>query len=93
MNTIPTIKKLGTKLTIFSIIIAVIPILTLGMVSTTTITDTMEIQAQQKITNDLKIAENIVNNKIEKLHVAVVHTANAEETVSALKNCYKISTC
>lgn len=86
MNTIPTIKKLGTKLTIFSIIIAVIPILTLGMVSTTTITDTMEIQAQQKITNDLKIAENIVNNKIEKLHVAVVHTANAEETVSALKN-------
>ena len=67
MKTIPPIKRLGTKLLIYSIIVALIPIVMLGAVSIDTITKEMNTQAQDKINNDLKTAESIVDLKLERL--------------------------
>ena len=67
MGKLPAIKKFGTKLTIYSIVVALIPILILGMVSTDIITKTMNEQAQEKINTDLHTAEGFMADQIDKL--------------------------
>ncbi|EHP85780.1 cache domain-containing protein [Methanotorris formicicus] len=78
-------KKLRTKLIILSIIIAIIPVLILGVVSTNTITDTMNEHAQQKITNDLKVAESIVGKNLKILSVVTTESTNLEDVIYAVK--------
>jgi len=86
MNTIPPIKRLGTKLIIYSIITALIPIVMLGAVSTDTINTEMTKQAQEKINDDLNTAESVVNLKLDKISAMNRYIVLNENTVDILKN-------
>ncbi len=86
MGKLPTIKKFGTKLTIYSIIVALIPILILGVVSTDTITQTMNKQAQEKINTDLHTAEGFMTDQIDKLSSVCSYSVNSKDMITALKN-------
>ncbi|WP_421077895.1 cache domain-containing protein [Methanothermococcus sp. Ax23] len=86
MGKLPAIKKFGTKLTIYSIVVALIPILILGMVSTDIITKTMNEQAQEKINTDLHTAEGFMADQIDKLSTVCQYSANSKDTITALKN-------
>lgn len=86
MGKLPTIKKFGTKLTIYSIIVALIPILILGIVSTDTITQTMNKQAQEKINTDLHTAEGFMADQLDKLSSVCSYSVNSKDIITALKN-------
>ncbi|MBB6067053.1 cache domain-containing protein [Methanococcus maripaludis] len=86
MNTIPPIKRLGTKLIIYSIITALIPIVMLGAVSTDTINTEMTKQAQEKINDDLNTAESVVNLKLDKISSLNKYIISNEKTINILKN-------
>jgi signal transduction histidine kinase len=85
MNTIPPIKRLGTKLIIYSIITALIPIVMLGAVSTDTINTEMTKQAQEKINDDLNTAESVVNLKLDKISALNKYIVSNNDTVEILK--------
>ncbi len=86
MNTIPPIKRLGTKLIIYSIITALIPIVMLGAVSTDTINTEMTKQAQEKINDDLNTAESVVNLKLDKISSLNKYIISNDNTITSLKN-------
>ncbi|ABR54519.1 integral membrane sensor signal transduction histidine kinase [Methanococcus vannielii SB] len=86
MKTIPPIKRLGTKLMMYSIIVALIPIVMLGAVSINTITNEMNNQAQDKINNDLKIAESILGLKLEKLSSLNTYVATSNCIMDSIVN-------
>lgn len=90
MNTIPPIKRLGTKLIIYSIITALIPIVMLGAVSTDTINTEMTKQAQEKINDDLNTAESVVNLKLDKISSLNKYIISNDNTITSLKNMGKI---
>uniref|UniRef100_A9AA11 histidine kinase n=1 Tax=Methanococcus maripaludis (strain C6 / ATCC BAA-1332) TaxID=444158 RepID=A9AA11_METM6 len=85
MNTIPPIKRLGTKLIIYSIITALIPIVMLGAVSTDTINTEMTKQAQEKINDDLNTAESVVTLKLDKISAMNKYIVSNENTIDGLK--------
>ncbi|WP_048057902.1 cache domain-containing protein [Methanothermococcus okinawensis] len=86
MGKLPSIKKFGTKLTIYSIVVALIPILILGIVSINTITKTMDEQAQEKINSDLSTAEGFMEDQNDKLSTVCKYASNSKDTINALKN-------
>ncbi|UXM85010.1 cache domain-containing protein [Methanococcus aeolicus] len=86
MGEIPKIRKFGTKLTIYSIIVALIPVVILGVVSSHTITQTMNEQAQDKINTDLYAAEEFMGHNLDKLSSICEYTVNSPDLLENMKN-------
>ena len=86
MGEIPKIRKFGTKLTIYSIIVALIPVVILGVVSSHTITQTMNEQAQDRINTDLYTAEEFMGDNLDKLSSICEFTVSSPDLIENMNN-------
>lgn len=86
-------KKLGTKLLFFSVLTVLIPMLILGVISTNTVKDSMEIQGQDAIEKDLGISEAMFEEHIEKLELFTAYNAKNSEIINDIEehNSYELS--
>ncbi|MCS3901328.1 cache domain-containing protein [Methanococcus voltae] len=84
MKKVPLFKRFGTKLLIYATIVAIIPIILLSVISNGTISNTMQEHSQNKINSDLKVAENILNNRLDEMDAVVYYSKNSNLTKSII---------
>ncbi|MBA2860886.1 methyl-accepting chemotaxis protein [Methanococcus maripaludis] len=79
-------KKIGTKILVFMILCAVIPLMIVGGVSTDKISNEMEIQGENSVDFNLKILEETINNIQSEFETTTDYTANLDVVSDAISN-------
>ncbi|MBA2861740.1 methyl-accepting chemotaxis protein [Methanococcus maripaludis] len=79
-------KKIGTKILVFMILCAVIPLMIVGGVSTDKISNEMKIQGENSVDFNLKILEETINNIMSEFETTTDYTANLDIVSDAISN-------
>ncbi|MBA2851151.1 methyl-accepting chemotaxis protein [Methanococcus maripaludis] len=79
-------KKIGTKLLIFMILCAIIPLMVVGGVSTNKITEEMQIQGENSVNDNLNIFQESIENVIVEFETTTSYTASLDTFSELLVN-------
>ncbi|MBA2862984.1 methyl-accepting chemotaxis protein [Methanococcus maripaludis] len=79
-------KKIGTKILVFMILCAIIPLLVVGGVSTNKITEEMQIQGENSVNDNLNIFQETIENVFIEFETTASYTASLDTFSEALTN-------